>query len=202
MKCYIIGLKRLEEELNATCSLLEGHGFKPVKYWGFDGHITGLEETKHKYDKDEGGARSIGALSIGNVISQVSLWKALQALEPDAEHYLVMEDDVRFNVDNPIERIEQAFSVLPDDWDLFYVGCSGGFWCIQEKYDFDVCKIATAFTTHCFFIRRKALDFLIEKCEKVWAPIDLQIIFECAEHLNLYAFVPRIADQLDTELGK
>jgi GR25 family glycosyltransferase involved in LPS biosynthesis len=44
-------------------------------------------------------------------------------VEEGIDHALILEDDVSFLVDNFEEKMTEYFYQLPDDWDMFFVGC-------------------------------------------------------------------------------
>ena len=201
MKIYVIGIRRKEEKLAETIRLASNIGFHPEEFYGLDGAVTGLATTSWTYELDNPGSDyHIGPFPIGCCLSHWSMWSALSFSKTDEDYHFICEDDVRFKPGS-LELVKTAIDELPSNWDMLYVGSccaskSNGF----EPSSNNVYKGDKILCTHAYVVRRKALPMLLERCEKVWAPIDIAISELCHEEMEVYAILPRLADQDDTVL--
>lgn len=174
-------------------------GISVTRFNGWNNKIAGLVPT-HCYEVDKPGSGFLMSWrEVGPCISHWMLWNYLVTLNEDS--FFVLEDDVTF-VPGWKALWEADLSALPDDWDLFYVGhCCFEGW-PAEKVSETVYRAKIVHCTHAYMVRAKALPLLLDKCQKVWAPIDLSMVFQAMPHLNVFARVPRLMEQEGTVLPK
>lgn len=104
---------------------------------------------------------------------------------------LALEDDVIFG---HIGRLEAAIEQLPEDWDVFYLGCNlRGERPI--RYSNDLCRIRIAWMSHSIAYSRKGADFVAQEYDPEkgqmfddWLSIHLAA-------LNSFVIAPMIAGQ-------
>lgn len=170
-------------------------------FHGMDASVSGLDHTQWTYEIDHPGSDyRINAKHINMVLSYLMLWKVMSYQSDDA--FVVLEDDVRFDPDWRL-HFDEAMTHLPDDWDLLYIGncCSDGRMENNRTVWGRLARVGHILCTHAIAIRKKALPILIEGCSKIFSPIDLAISLNCADRLNCYAILPRIAHQHETFLS-
>jgi len=146
-----------------------------------------------------------GDANVGNFISQYIAYIVMHAL--DFSHYLYLEGDCEF-VDGWKPKLEQALRDVPKDFDLLYVGsccCEGKekehvsgdvyhFPCRNKIWDhYPLC-------THCYIIAKKAVPLLIATQRDVANSTDISIVKYAMPHLKVYAVLPRLAGQFNTQL--
>lgn len=102
---------------------------------------------------------------------------------------LVFEDDSNF-VDNFIEKCEQAWREVPDDWDLFY----GGLWLhSSQKFSDHLVKPTNSWSAHCYGINGKALPHVFRQIQgKRFIDIELSTL---NTRLNAYCAKPALVYQ-------
>lgn len=204
-------------------------GLGPVDYFhGLHKSTSGLD-TDHLYmvdrgpgSPDEGIPYRIGKHPVNIWIGHYFLWQALK-LSRDS-HWFIVECDAKFPLDaQRWLRTALSYTRRADpEFDLLFVGncCCGGRPTTRGAGD----RTLGIYTihgsapqcTHAYVIATKAVPVLEATLRKVWAPIDVQQT-DCFEHgvplpravapvappprkLKVYAVLPRIVDQWETEL--
>jgi GR25 family glycosyltransferase involved in LPS biosynthesis len=191
----IIGLKRNIEKCSITKSLLEKDNIFPKIWMGYDCNETGLI-TKHKYELDNPDYM-IGEKTVNMYLSHYSLWQHVSFSK--YSHFSIFEDDVRM-IDNWKDVMEKNLQILPDDWDLFFIGsCSCQDAPSKIHIGENLFKIDHALCSHAYVINSTSYDVLLEY-QKVWAPVDIALTLGPVKKLNTYAVFPRLADQYMTNL--
>lgn len=164
-------------------------------FYGINGIKSGLH-TIHPYEIDNPRSNyKMGSKTIGCYLSHFILWKHLNSIEEhlDNDYWMIVEDDVLL-LDGWRKKVDDAISDLPKDWDILYAGHC----CINNRihgHIRDGLVVSKPLCTHCYIVRKKALNILIDECEKVWAPIDIQMSFIDYNKLKSFAIYPKIADQ-------
>lgn len=196
----MLSIRNNAERLRETMGCLGNSGILAEVFIGLDASVTGIDSTKWPYEIDHPGSNyKISNKNINMVLSYLMLWKTLQAFREDA--FVIVEDDVRFDADWKIHFYE-GLTHLPEDWDLLYLGscCCENRACNKLIWG-RLYKISYALCTHAFAVRAKALPILLDRCEKIWATIDIAIALQCMPQLNCYAFLPRLATQFQTDIS-
>lgn len=84
--------------------------------------------------------------------------KALQEFLKSGQHsMLFLEDDVQFQ---NLEQLWPALTELPDNWDVFYLGCN-----IQgetQKVSQRIYRVTNAWTTHAVAYTRPIVEYLLK----------------------------------------
>lgn len=199
MNFYCINVASATERWKQVSARFAAEGISVTRFNGWDNSIAGLVPT-HCYEVDDPGSGfRMGWREVGPCISHWMLWNYLSTRNEDS--FFVFEDDVIFTPGWK-EKWELDLIVLPTDWDLFYVGhCCFEGW-PSTKISETIYRAKIVHCTHAYMVRAKALPVLLEKCQKVWAPIDLSLVFQALPHLNVFARVPRLMEQEGTVLPK
>lgn len=196
-RTFVLSIQSNEEKLGRTMGFLGSHGIQAEAFYGLDATITGVNGTKWTYEIDHPGSNyHIGEKSINMHLSYLMLWKALSYIDGDA--FVIFEDDVRLEPDWK-EHWDAGIGHLPADWDLLHIGSC----CCQGRGENQtvwgrLARVRYALCTHAYAVRKKALPLILNRCEKVWAGTDIALALDCMPHLQCYAFLPRLATQLDT----
>lgn len=198
-RTFVLSIRGSAQKLSTTMELLASAGVTAEVFYGLDAAITGVNGTRHTYEIDHPGSNyHIGEKHINMHLSYLMLWKVLTYIDGDA--FVLFEDDVRLDADWKTHW-DTSIGHLPADWDLLYIGsccCEGrpekqAIWGRLHRVRYALC-------THAYAIRKKALELILNRCEKVWAGTDIALALDCMPHLNCYAFLPRIATQLETNI--
>lgn len=192
----LLTIARNAEKCAKTVEHLKGRGIEPQLFYGFDHEVTGLRTT-WTYELDHpGSGYIIGPKIVHMNLGHYMLWKVASYLPHDVT--VIMEDDVRFEEDWR-EHFDCGIGHLPDDWDLLFLGSC----CVAQRCDNQViwgrlCRVKYALCTHAYAVRKKALPVFLEKGAKQWTNVDISMALEMMPSLNCFAFLPRLAHQLDT----
>lgn len=194
-------------------------------YMGLHKSTSGLD-TKHLYMVDRGPGSpdehvpyGIGPHPVNIWVGHYGIWNALLLSGDPA--WLVVECDAKFQPGWRAkfdEALAQADGYLVG-WDLIYFGS-----CATKLHPRQhiIGNLFRFFDTapqcnHAYALTREAARIMVQTLRKVWAPIDVQQASECwgrplpraiemvaprERELNVYAVLPRIVDQWNTELGE
>ncbi len=142
----------------------------------------------------------LGDGKTGGYISHYILYNVMKVL-PDS-HFLVLEDDARF-LDGWRNHLEQALIDVPADFDFLFVGSA----CAMDKepvhvrgdvYHFPYRPDKPDFfpqTGFAYIVAKKCIQTLIDTQRDCGDPVDVSLIYKAFPHLNVYAILPRLADQ-------
>lgn len=198
MNFYCINLASATERWKQVSARFDAEGIHVTRFNGWNNSIGGLRAT-YPYEIDAPGSGYLmKETSVGIYLSHWMLWNYLAMLPDDS--FFIFEDDAAFV---PVwkEQWEADMALLPPDWDLFYVGsCCVNGWPDNVQFSEHIWRTKKAQCLHAYMVRAKALPMMLEKCQKVWAPIDLALLWECQPHLNVFARIPRLVNQADMEL--
>ena len=187
--------------LTKTLEHLDEVGFpRPELFPGFDGRYTGLH-TEHPFEYDHPGTGfNIGPKLVNLALGHIVMWRMCEFLDGDS--FLILEDDVRFKPDWEA-HFKFALPALPDDWDLLYVGscCAQGYGHHPRPVSGQLHQVGYALCTHAYAVRKKALPILREATDKVYAAVDIAMCLHGIPKLKTYAFLPRLADQFETNIA-
>lgn len=191
----ILTIPTNKERFATTQAHLKERGIHPEPFYGFDSSVTGLETTwKYEVDNPRTGYR-MGPRTTNLYLSHYVMWKCM--LYTSADSVLIMEDDVRFDEDWR-DHMASALLNLPFDWDILYVGSC----CCDERPKEQIrnrlYKTSFALCTHAYAVRRKALPVLLEKCNRFWSGVDIEMVMLALPYLKSFAILPRIAHQHNT----
>lgn len=161
----------------------------------------------------------IGDPKVGGIISHYILYNVMAAMPHD--YFMVLEGDARF-IDGWKEKLEAALKIIPPDFDFLYVGHSDA----ADKEGVAVLSSAGGgapqgaeveglyhyphregkenyypMCGHCYIVAKKALPIILATQRGTSDPVDIQLIYDAFPHLNVYAILPRLADQPGTNLN-
>lgn len=152
--------------------------------------------TVYPYEVDNPGTGfNIGFRCVGCWLSHYMLWGALNLLWEDS--FLVFEDDVKFSDDWHM-RLLNAMRDVPKDFDVLYVGsccCEGK---PTELIAGEVFKVEYPLCTHAYVVAKKALPVLLRTQRRVYAPIDISMVFHSFPEMKVFTVLPSIFAQFDT----
>ncbi|MBM2845741.1 MAG: hypothetical protein HW407_1053 [Bacteroidetes bacterium] len=196
----VVVVQELPHRTEFILKELASKGIEPDVFNGFDSQQCGLR-TEHTYEFDSpGSGYRIGAKEIANWVSFYSLWSALN-MQAD-EHFLQLEWDADFHP-GWFQRAEKALRDTPEDFDMLQLGSC----CCMDKprtqVAGDVWQVKWPACGHATILARKCIPALLRSQRKVWAPMDLSLIFGTFEQegIKLFTVLPRMADQFNTNLA-
>lgn len=134
--------------------------------------------------------------AFGLILSNLEILK--KAKQDNLKNILIIEDDCVFN--DEIKNIKSYMDLLPNDWDMFYLGGNHNIWwngtnppeVVNEK----IIKLHYTFTTHFVLINSRMFDILINELSKFSNPIDV-IYTYIQKNYNVYCTKNNIANQLE-----
>lgn len=141
---------------------------------------------------------NMGPMPTGCWLSHRAAWAA--CLLMDDEEFLILEDDAQFSEDWKV-RYESARAVLPDDWDVLFLGSCTTTGRSQHVSG-EVYEVRWPMCLQAYLVRRRALERMITTQDEArcYGPIDITLERHTWPHLRVYTVLPRIVDQFDTEL--
>jgi GR25 family glycosyltransferase involved in LPS biosynthesis len=143
------------------------------------------------FDLNKAGER----LGIGPLVACLShymLWMVMSYLPGDS--FWVLEDDAEF-VDNWRWEYSEAISVLPNDWDVVFLGSCCASWSDKVWVEKNLAEVRYPMCGHAIMYRKKALATLLRIHQKIWAPLDIAMKFDSLPQLQCYTILPRIVNQ-------
>lgn len=112
--------------------------------------------------------------------------------------FLILEADAEFP-ENWKQRMEQAISDCPDDWDVLLLGNSNCSDKPQNHIKGEVFEVKYPFCTHAYCVKHKALRTLLEIRDAA-TNIDIAMIEQAYPKLRVFSVLPRIVGQRGREL--
>jgi len=197
MKTLCLSLPEQPQRTERARIHLLMQGMDPEFVTGINGGLTGLVST-HTYDHDHPGTGYvIGPATIGIYLSHYIAWSICQARSDELT--LILEDDVLL-CDNFMARLNQARLSVPDDWDLLFLGscCTEGH--PKTHIAGEVFDVRWPQCLHAYVLNRKAALTLLTHCRDIYAPIDCLLALNSFFGLKVYTVLPRLAEQLNTNL--
>lgn len=168
---------------------------------GINTYCINLDERKDRWDLSVLEAKKIGVDLIrfpaiqgetGHLGCRESHLTLLRDVK-DEGIVMVTEDDFKIIVKNPIPIVRKAWSQLPGDWDMFYLGAT-----LNEplvRYSENLFWLRNAWTCHAIFYNNQngVIDYILEnhntKEIDVFLCIDVQLKFNC------FIIYPMVATQ-------
>jgi hypothetical protein len=118
--------------------------------------------------------------------------------QPD-DSFIVLEYDVEMGA-NWLERFNTNMAVMPDDWDVIFLGsccCKGR---PTTHVDGDIYEIKYPLCGHAMMYRKKALPILLYEHQKICMPLDIALYHQSFPKLRVYTILPPIVNQRGTPL--
>ena len=197
IRAFCVTLQELPEKWEFISKHFSEVGVQCEQFNGISAAESGLM-TQHCYEVDNPGSGwHIGSKEVATWLSFYSLWSAM--LYMPENHFWQLEWDCHFAPDWRI-RVEQALKDVPPDFDLLYVGSC----CTKDKprthVKGEVYEMNQMHCGHATIIAKKALPVMLRTQRRVYAPIDLSLMFHTFPQLKCYVILPRVADQFNTVL--
>lgn len=144
----------------------------------------------------------MGDGKVGGYLSHYILYNVMAAMNYD--YFMVLEDDCRFE-DGWRDKLERALKDVPADFDFLFVGSSdaankepvnikGDVWHFPHREGKPDFYPQTGF---CYIVAKKALPVLLATQRDPSDPVDVSLIYKAFPYLNIYAILPRLANQGD-----
>lgn len=194
-RTFVLTVNRPIRRFDETVKHLDEIGIKWEPFIGMDNQVCRLN-SKDTFDLDRAGER-LETKHVAATLTHYLLWKVMQ-YQPD-ESFVALEFDVRF-VDGWQKQYEDAMSVLPDDWDILYLGSC----CCKGRETYPVAKnlydVRYPLCGHAIQYRTKSLETLLDVHQKINMPLDIAMFRNSLPKLRVYTILPRIVDQNNTFL--
>lgn len=194
-KTWVLTVDRPIARFDVTAKHLDEMGVKWEKFTAFDNQICKLSPVM-TFDLDRAGER-IGAKHIAATLSHMAIW-FVQLYQPD-DSFIVYEYDVEL-VPDWREQYERAMSVMPDDWDVIFLGSGCRTGRDTKHIAENVYEIKYPLAGHAMMYRKKALPTLIREQQKIYQPLDIGLFYQAFPKLRVYTIVEPIANQRGTYL--
>lgn len=201
-RTLVLTVNRPIKRFDETAKHLDDIGIKWEPFYGFDNQVCRLQ-AMDTFDLDRAGER-LQAKHVAATLTHWAAWKVMQ-YQPD-ESFVALEFDVRF-VEGWDIQFACAMSLLPDDWDLVYLGsccCKG-----REMYpvvnpigtqNSNLFDVRYPLGGHAIMYRKKCLETLLRVHQKINAPLDIAMFYNSLPLLRCYTILPRICEQHGTPL--
>jgi GR25 family glycosyltransferase involved in LPS biosynthesis len=200
-RTFVLTVRRPIKRFDETTKHLDEIGVKWERFDGFDNQLCRLQ-SKDSFDLDRAGER-LEAKHVAATLTHYLLWGTM-LYQPD-ESFVGLEFDVRF-VEDWKERFDKAMSVLPDDWDMVYLGscCTKG----RNSTSIDLPSGSTSglydvrypLSGHAIMYRKKCLETLLTVHQKINMPLDIAMFHLSLPKLRVYTILPRLCEQHGTPL--
>jgi GR25 family glycosyltransferase involved in LPS biosynthesis len=198
MRCFTLTLPETPERTEKARAHFRERNVDTQFFNGIHAEKFGLK-TVFPYEVDNPGSGfNIGFKPTGIWLSHFMLWSALTLLHD--EYYMILEVDAQFPVDWH-SRLTKALNDCPRDFDMLYVGscCCAGM--PKTHIAGEVWDVRYPVCTHSYIVAKKALPVLISTQRKVYAPVDVSLVFHTLKLLKVYTILPSVCSQLDTILS-
>lgn len=197
MRAFCLTLPEQPERSKRADEHFQERGLAVQFVCAVNGHLTGLKSS-HPYEHDHPGTGYvIGPATIGIYLSHYIAW-SIAAASPD-ESTLIFEDDVILCPDFKA-KLNKVLLDAPLDWDMLFLGscCTDGH--PKEHKGGDVYSIQWPQCLHAYVINKTAAYTLTRNCRDVYAPVDCFLALNKFFGLKVYTVLPRLAEQLNTNL--
>lgn len=195
---FVVCVQELPERTSFILKHFKDVGLGDVEVFnGISARESGLV-TEHTYDIDNPGTNyRIGKSPTACWVSFYMLWSALNLL-PD-EYFLTLEFDAQFPMDwKP--KMETALRNAPPDWDVIMLGncCAKGK--PTTHVGGNLFEVKYPCCGHATLLAKKAIPTILKTQRKIYAPIDLSLIYHTFPMLKVYSVLPSLCSQFNTHL--
>lgn len=188
-RTFVLTVKKTWQRWEATRDHLKERGIDAEPFIGIDREVCKLDPVL-TFDVNKPGEK-LGRGPLVTYLSHYMLWCVLQWIPGDS--FWVLEDDAEF-IDDWRNQYSEAMSVLPDDWDVVFLGSC----CAARMHKRHVGKNlyeCRPMCGHAMMYRKKALPTLLRVHQKIWGPLDIAMMHESLPQLRVYSILPRIVNQ-------
>lgn len=185
-KVYLINLDKRQDRLENFKKEVEKYDLGEFeRFSAYDGDSIDLSTY----------SQNVNPGVIGLLMSNLKIIQ--ESKKNNYKKILIIEDDCYFT--NEVLEIDGYFKVLPEDWDLLYMGGNhnthGGYEPPLEIND-KIIKLHHTYTTHFVGINETMFDIIESQLTNSVQPIDILYCSLQKKH-NVYSFFPAIAQQLE-----
>lgn len=194
-RTFVLTVNRPIQRFTDTAAHLDSIGLKWERFNGFDNQICKLIPVE-TFDIDRVGEK-IGSKHIAATLSHYLIWSLMSYSGDDS--FWVLEYDVRL-VDYWQERYAEAMAVLPDDWDMVFLGsccCNGRE---TKLIGNNLYEVKYPLCGHAIMYRKKALPILLQEHQKICMPLDVALYYQSLPKLKVFTILPPIVVQAGTPL--
>jgi hypothetical protein len=195
-------ISKPESEKESRCiRYMKSFGIDAVPIYGFRAHNCGIStDYYHNREKEKAKVKTIVA-----GLSHFAAWSAIkwmvEAKLTDHRTFLIVEDDVEFLDKNWKSLANDNLQFVPNDWHVVYLGSC----CADPIEDHgyiaaNLYRLVRGMCTHAYLVNYEGACKLLETNQKVWAPIDIQMLIDSMPRMNFYGILPRLATQENTNL--
>lgn len=196
-RTFCLTLPETPERTQAAFRHLSEAGLNFEFFFGIHAERFGLK-TIFPYEVDHPGSGfNMGFKPTGIWLSHFMLWTTLLYLPED--RFLILEVDAKFP-EGWQDKVSKALADVPHDYDILYLGSCCCLGRPQRQIKNSIWEVRWPACTHSYIVTKKALTTLLATQRKVYAPIDLSMIFHSLPMMKVYTVLPRIIEQFDTEL--
>jgi cytochrome b involved in lipid metabolism len=182
-KVYCVNLKHREDRKNNILNECVKYDLGEIDFFeAFNGN-----NISHNYKISNG--------NVGLIMSNIEIIK--EAKNNGYKNILVIEDDCYFT--DEIKNIDSYIDLLPEDWDMFYLGGNHNGVVGSNppiKINEKIVKLHHTFTTHFVAINNTVYDVLLERLSTFVDPIDV-IYTTIQKTHNVYCTSETIAKQIN-----
>lgn len=154
--------------------------------------------TKFPYEVDNPGSGfNIGPHCVGIWLSHWMTWLAC-SMRPES-HFFILEDDAKFDPDWQ-SRMGKALQDVPPDFDWLFIGSCCASAKKRRHIQGEVYDVRYPCCFQAYVLAKKAIPHLLRTQRKVYAPIDISVIFHSFAELKVYTLYPMAVRQFNTEI--
>lgn len=194
-RTFVLTVNRPIKRYDDTVRHLDEQGIKWERFDGLDNQKCRLN-SKDSFDLDRAGER-LETKHVAATLTHYLCWKVLSYLPDDS--FWILEFDVRM-ADGWREQYEKAMSVMPDDWQIIFLGsccCKGR----KTKHVAEnVYEVHWPLCGHAIQVRQSALPTLLDVHQKINMPLDIALFYNSLPKLRVYTILPSIIGQHNTFL--
>lgn len=198
-RTFVLTVRRTIKRFDDTVAHLDEQGIKWERFDGVDNQICRLASLD-TFDLDRAGEH-IEAKHVAATLTHYLLWQTMKYQSDDS--FVALEFDVRF-VEGWREQFNRAMAILPDDWDVVYLGsccCKGRDQSpVMTGLETNLFEVRYPLCGHAIMYRKKSLETLLTIHQKINMPLDIAMFFNSLPKLRVYTILPRIVEQHATHL--
>lgn len=121
-----------------------------------------------------------------------------KVLAAGGERCLVFEDDIKelFHHETVFcETMNKCIEQLPNDWDLFYLGCNVAYG-IEKFYSENLVTLKMAYATHAVAYSKRAMEFVIDR--EIREPFDNCLVRDFQPNAKVFCSYPMLFTQAES----
>jgi hypothetical protein len=194
---FVVCIQELPERTDFILKHFKERGVEAEIFNGISAKESGLV-TEYPYEIDApNSGYKIGRSPTACWVSMYMLWSAMLYMPQD--FFWQLEFDCQFPQDwRP--KMESIMRDVPPDFDIIMVGNC----CAKDKptrhIAGSVFEVKYPCCGHSSIIAKKALPVILKTQRKIYAPIDLSLIYHTFPMLKVYTVLPSLCSQFNTYL--